>query len=160
MDVERATGATLHQHLHVVHPGVVGPQVASTDEPHATGRPGHGRPQAVDVRHQRSGRELHHARGRAQHVREARLERTEVDTMRMVQEYVEAEPTGVGTEALAVRAGAEHEVDDSRWARPLAQQRDDLVDLAPGHGAGLVGNAALYQRPQHQVVHEGLPPSG
>ena len=157
MDVEGAAGLALHQHLDVVHPRVVRAQVAAADERHPRGRGVERLPQPGHVLDDRLGRQLDHARRRAQHVGQPGLERPHVDAVGVRQQHVEREPAGVGAEPVAVGPGAQHQVDEALGPGALAQQCEDLVGLAARDRAGLVADRRRDQGAHDQVVdHHGV----
>ena len=159
---QRAAVATLHQALAVVHPGVVGAQVAATDQPQAVpfalcrwGR------EPLQVLHQALGRELDAPPARAEAARQGGLERAQVDPVRRRFQRPQREAGTEGQKAGTVGAqaqqqphqaaraqAAQHRVDQPRqqpW-RPLAaaSRRDSSSRIsqscrAPGAGANSGG---------------------
>src|SRR5262249_57547968 len=75
----------------IVHPGVVRAQVAPADQDQAVRLPFQRSAQTRDVGDDRFGRQLDGARLRAQYLRDARLQRAEIDPVRVRLEHVERE---------------------------------------------------------------------
>ena len=103
VDVERAALLALHERGQVVHPRVVRAQLAAADEQDAAVPLARERvAQAVDVGDDRLGRQLDLPGRRAQHLRQPRRERAEVDPVRVLLEHVEREPVRIRPEPVAV----------------------------------------------------------
>ena len=114
-------GLALHEDVEVVHPRVVRAKVAAPDQH-----------DAVTVRVVERGAQTRRRRPmigsgasstlparRAQHARQARLQRAEIDAVRLRLEPSEREAVGIGAEAVAVGTGAQHEVEEALGALAL-----------------------------------------
>ena len=84
---------------------------------------------------------------------DARLQRAEVDAVRIRLELREREAVGVGAETVAVRAGAQHEVEHALGTAPrrerlrAARRRRDLRRCEP-----LRRDRLLHEPGDHEVV--------
>ena len=158
MHVDRAARLALHEHRQVVHPRVVRAQIAPADE-HERAALVRGRPverglQASDVGHADLGRELDHPGRRAQHLGDARLQRTEVDAVRIRLELRERQTVGIGAEAVAVRTGAQHEVEDALRTAARRERLHQLVGVAAFDVRSRLRATALLHETGHDEVVE------
>ena len=83
-----------------------------------------------DVGDERLGRELDHPGRGAQHLGQPRLQRAEVDAVRVRLQTSSESPSG-SRRSLAVGAGAEHDVEQALGPAPRRERRDQLVGSRP-----------------------------
>ncbi len=104
VDVHRAAGLAAGEVGEVVHPGVVRPQIAAPDQDELVALARQRLREAAEVVEQRRRAELDLAAGGAQHLRQARLQRPEVDPVRVLLEHVERECGAVAAARLGRRS--------------------------------------------------------
>ncbi len=103
----------------------------STSGPPSRAAAGRARPAGARRRRRHaSGASSILPRRRAQHLGEARLQRAEVDAVRVRLELRERQTVGIGAEAVAVRTGAQHEVEDALGTAPRRERLHQLVGVA------------------------------
>ena len=134
VDVGGAALLAADEHRQVVHPRVVGAQVAAPDEHHAAvDRLGQRLVQARDVGDQHRGRELDLAARGAQHLGHARRQRAEVDAVRRRLEIGQRQPVG---------AAAQQQVEDPLGPDPRRDLGQELLGVAAVDGRVRVGGLA------------------
>ena len=89
---QRAAVAALHQAKAVVHPAVVRAQVAPADQPQPVVRRDRRRTQPLEVAHEALGREPDAPVARVEPLRQARLERAQVDPVRHAPQPPQRQP--------------------------------------------------------------------
>ena len=113
---------------------------------------GERRAQTSDIVDQRFGCELDHARRRAQALGDARLERAEIDPVRVVEEHLQRQAVGIGAEPVAVMSGAKHEVEQPLGAATRRECREQLVGVAPFDLASRPGHGFAHEIADDQIV--------
>src|SRR6266700_2154628 len=110
MHMECAAFFALREDMEIVHPGVIGTQVAPAYEEHVFAFPGHillkSDVYSLYIVHHRLRSQLDFARRRAQYFRDARLERAEINAMRMGFQHCQAQPI-LSAKPVAVWAAAQ-----------------------------------------------------
>ncbi len=106
----------------------------STDQHEAVVAAVEGFPQPRDVGDERFRREFDSARTCSEHLRESRLQRTEVDAVRCGLEPFQGQAVGIGAERVAVGAQPKHHVEAAFISRPGDEHRGQFVDRTAGDG--------------------------
>ena len=157
VDLQGAAVLALHQHVDVVHPGVVGPHVAAPDQHHG---PVHGHleagRQAVEIGPD-AGRLSTSTRPDVglEEAGQAGLQRPEVDAVGVGLQLGHGQPVGVGAEAVAVGTGPQHEVEQALLRRVVGHRLPDLGRVPVGDGGVGGGLQGGQQAVEEQVVHDG-----
>ncbi|CAM5657113.1 hypothetical protein SGLAM104S_03885 [Streptomyces glaucescens] len=133
VDVQGAAVGAAREGRDVVHPGVVGAQVAAADQEQSGGALGHGPLQPGQVAGDRAGQQLHLAGAGPQRLRQARTQRPEVDAVRVGEQFLQRQPVLAGAEAVAVGAEAQHQVEPSLGAALAGELRGQFTRVAAVH---------------------------
>src|SRR6185503_12292855 len=112
------------QHFDVVHPRVVRAQVAPGDEKEPLDRAVEAGSQPRDVSRDVRRRELDLARRRADQLARARDERSEIDTVRVVDEILQRETLGPRAVVVAEWTRTDLEVEQSLRSAPIVERQD------------------------------------
>ena len=166
MDVEGAAGSTLHQHLDVVHPGVVRPQVPAADQHRLGNGPADGGEQPGQVVEEAGGVELDLAALGAQDLGQARLEGAEVDTVGVLEEHVEDRVAPPGAEeAHDRRPERPRRLGVAEGERPIGgllpatdeREASDVVELRHDEPRiDLAGDLEVRENGQGQGCHQSF----
>ena len=154
VDLQSAAVAATVQRRQVMHPAVVGPQVPSTDqqEPAVVGSQRGVQPGQVGQ--DRFGSQFDCARGGSEHLRNARGERTQVDTVRVVFESLQVQAAGIGAERITERSQSQHHVQPALVAGSGREHRGELTDGASGHRRVRVGHLLAQHGADDLLVDE------
>ena len=157
MNLQSATWLAFYQYANVVHPRIVGAQMATSDEQHCVGVGTQRCPQARQVGNQLGWGELNFAAWGAQHFGNPRNQRAIIHTVRMLFQHRHARTRWVGPEALAERADAQQQIQDAIWPAQrtvfrAAQGLVNLVGVATGDHAGVVAHGGLDERTNADVI--------
>ena len=114
----------------VVEPGVERAVLAAADQQERRRGLGERRVEALRLAEQQRVAELDRPARRAERIRQPRLERAEVDPVRLRLEPRERQPVRPRAEAVAVRAAAEHQVEHPLLPPPGLEQPEQLVGIA------------------------------
>ena len=158
VEVRGAARVALHEHAKVVHPGVVRPEIATADENHlAVGARGtlERRTQAFDVGGDGLGGKLDPARRGAEHLGDARLERTQVDAVGTRLEDGKAESARIRPEGVAVRSRAQQEVEEALGTATGCEQGQDLRRVPAVDRRGGRDDVLLHALHHDEVVERG-----
>jgi hypothetical protein len=133
MDVHGAAVLPAHEVGDVVHPRVVGAQLAAPDQHDAAVAVARKRgPQAVHVGDDRLRRKLDLPARGAQDLGYARFQRAEVDAVRRSFELRQRQPRRIRAEVVTVWPGAQHPVQHALWSAARLERRDQLLGVAAG----------------------------
>lgn len=128
--------------------------MAAADEDERVGsRPvGEGAAEPRQVGGDRRGKELDASAAGGQDLRDAGPERAEVDAVRVGEQPVQGEAVGVGAEAFAVRAEAQHQVEAAFRPGAAGERGGQVGGGAAVHGRERIGDGLG----QHPVDDHGV----